>query len=639
MADFNVNTPQVNPSAQPVAPVAGDSTFASAAGDASRLLSSVGPAVAETAQRAYATGVKNAVSVKVADFTQQQLKVAQAVDQGKMSSAEAQTRLRSNFYQAIGQNPTIVDQLTEAHKTIVGTDTLGKNVADGTPQEQLDRKLKGEAASAGWIKPGMTQEDADLALSKYQQMKQGEQLLAQTQAQLTLERGRIGLTNDKLQTQQAKQSLATGAITQQTARLNLQEKTSQLASQNAIGQIQDGYGYKFATDLNAIRTQYDSGPKDAKSKVAYQQQIDNLMANVTQSVSGIGRNAGSDYINNVLTPMKMRADSLKQYVSGDLDGKALDNTFNNALAVQKVNIVGDPKVAKTLAISSLVRNIGGSFQEGLDATVLKIIGANGQHDAAAPVPGGQPADAHTTMLTTTNPDDAKAVDTYLGAMKVGLAHRASGQVNAKDGSLQELQTNMSSVLKSVSDYSSATKNPKQYNKVVDFLASPEFGQFSSSEDGKLTEDDAKNARLVLQQDYENVVLPLLKKTYTESVTGSEPISGGQFAGTEMRNGELRRADGAKTDTIQQTITPTFVGSGVTFRPNDPGDKDAMAKAKDLNSNVAPIINKLVRMSAHLEGHTNYKKTYTDEYANIFAPADKADEDKIGLPKVDLSNGE
>lgn len=639
MADFTVNTPQANPSSQPVAPVAGNTEFAQGVSDVGRLLSDVGPAIAQQSELAYKTGVKNAASVKVADFTQQQLKVAQAVDQGKMSSAEAQTRLRSNFYQAIGNNPTLVDQLTEAHKTIVGTDTLGKNVADGTPQEQLDRKLKGEAASAGWIKPGMTEAEADLALSKFQQMKQGEQLLAQTQANLTLERGRIGLQSDKIGLQAAKQSLATGAITQQTARLNLQEKSSQLASQNAIGQIQDGYGYKFSQDLNAIRTQFDNGPKDAKARVQFQQQIDNLQANVTQSVAGIGRNAGSDYINNVLTPMKMRADSLKSYISGDVDAKALENSNNNALAVQKANIIGDPQVARTIAISSLVRNVSGSFQEGLDATVLKIIGANGQHDQTAPAPGGAPQDAHTTMLTTTNPADAKSVDTYLGAMKVGLAQRATGNVNSKDGSLQELQTNMSSVLKSVSDYSSATKNPKQYNKVVDFLASPEYGQFASSEDGKFTEDDAKNARLVLQQDYENVVVPLLKKEYQSSVTGSEPISGGQFAGTEMRNGELQRADGAKTDTIQQTITPTFVGSGVTFRPNDPGDKDAMAKAKDLNQNVAPVINKLVRMSAHLEGHTNYKKTYTDEYANIFAPADKADEDKIGLPKVDLSNGE
>lgn len=639
MADFNVNTPEVNPSSQPVAPVAGDTAFADAAGSASRLFSSIAPAITEKSNLAYKQGIKDSTSIKVADFTQQQLKVAQAVDQGKMSSAEAQTRLRSNFYQAIGNNPTIVDQLTEAHKTIIGTDTLGKNVADGTPAEQLERKLKGEAASAGWIKPGMTEQDSDLALSKYQQMKQGEQLLSQTQAQLTLERGKIGLVNDKLQTQQAKQSLATGSITQQTARLNLQEKTSQVSSQHAIGQIQDGYNYKFATDLNAIRTQYDNGPKDAKSKVAYQQQIDNLLANVTQNVSGIGRSAGSDYINNVLTPMKMRADSLKSYVSGDLDSKALETTFNNALAVQKVNITGDPKVAKTLAISSLVRNIGGSFQEGLDATVLKIIGTNGQHDSPSTTPGGNPQDAPTTNLTTTHLDDAKSVDTYLGAMKVGLSHRASGQVSQKDGSLGELQTNMSSILKSIDYYQSAVKNPKQLNKVIDFLASPEYGQFASSEDGKLTEQDAKNASLILERDYTATVTPLLQKEYRSSVTGSEPISGGQFAGLEMRNNELGVASGAKTDTVQQTIKPVFVGSGITFRPNDPGDKDAVAKAKDLNSKVAPIVNKLVRMDAHLQGNTNYKKVWADKYASIFEPEDKADEDKIGQTKVDLSNGE
>ena len=638
MADFNVNAGEVNPNATPAQPVQGNTSFAEGLSGASRLVGATAPAFMETARQNYKLQIKDTASLKVAQFEQQQLKVAQAHEQGSITQAEANLRMRQNYYQAIGNNPTIVDQLTDAHKAIIGTDALGKNVAEGTPEEQLEKKLKGEAASAGWIKPGMSDADSDLALSKYQQMKQGEQLLSQQQAQLTLERGRIGLVSDKLGIQQQKQSLATGAITQQTARLNLQEKTTQIASQNALGQIQDGYGYKFATDLNAIRDQFEKGPKDATSRVQYQQQVDNLMANVTQQVSGLGRNAGAGYIDNILTPMKMRVESLKGYISGDVDAKALENVNNNALATQKALITGDPDVARTVAISGLVRNVSGSIADGIDRTVINLIRKNGKVGSGITAAGGLGEDDQPTAhLTTTDPVEAKSVDSYLATMKVALAKHPSGDINDKDGSLGELQTNMSSVLKSVSDYSSATKNPKQYNKVVDFLASPEYGQFASSDAGKLTSDDAKNAKLVLQQDYENVVLPLLRSEYTKSVTGSQPISGGPFAGTEMRNGELRRAEGAKADTVQQTVNPVFSGSGITFRANDPGDKDAVSKAKDLNKSVAPVINKLVRMSAHLEGSVNYKKVYTDNYADIFAPADKADEDKIGLPKVDLSN--
>lgn len=640
MADFNVNAGEVNPSVNPVSPVAGDTSLAENLGSASRLLGAVASPFMQTAQQNYKLQVKDTASLKVAQFTQQQLKVAQAVDQGKISSAEAQLRARQNYYQAIGNNPTIVDQLTEAHKQILGTDALGKNIAEGTPEEQMERKLKGEAASAGWIKPGMSDADSDLALSKYQQMKQGEQLLAQTQAQLTLERGRIGIQTDRVQLASARQSLTTGAITQQTARLNLQEKTSQIASQNALGQIQDGYGYKFATDLNSIRDQFEKGPKDAATRVKYQQQIDNLLANVTQNVSGVGRNAGSAYISDILTPMKMRVESLKSYVNGDLDAKALENTNNNALAVQKANILGDPDVANTVAISGLVRNVSGSIADGIDRQVVNLIRKNGKISSGLNAAGGLGTDdTPTAHLTTTDPVEAKSVDGYLATMKVALAKHPSGDINDKDGSLGELQTNMSSVLKSVSDYSSATKNPKQYNKVVDFLASPEYGQFASSDAGKLTSDDAKNAKLVLQQDYQNVVLPLLRDEYNKSVTGSQPISGGQFAGTEMRNGELRKAEGAKADTVQQTVTPVFAGSGVTFRANNPGDKDAASKAKDLNKSVAPVLNKLIRMDAHLAGSLDYKKIYNDNYAQEFLPRDKADEDKLGLPKVDLSNGE
>ena len=65
------------------------------------------------------------------------------------------------------------------------------------------------------------------------------------------------------------------------------------------------------------------------------------------------------------------------------------------------------------------------------------------------------------------------------------------------------------------------------------------------------------------------------------------------------------------------IKPTFTGAGVTFIAQ-PGSSNAIRiKAKDLNQKVAPVLNRLIRMSAHLAGGTNYKSVYDQNYSAIF----------------------
>ncbi|MNS33467.1 hypothetical protein D3C86_1339880 [compost metagenome] len=65
------------------------------------------------------------------------------------------------------------------------------------------------------------------------------------------------------------------------------------------------------------------------------------------------------------------------------------------------------------------------------------------------------------------------------------------------------------------------------------------------------------------------------------------------------------------------IKPYFSGGGVLFRADPTASTAVKNKVNDLNKSVAPIVNKLIRMDAHLGGDTNYKSSYDRNFKTIF----------------------
>src|SRR5690348_5243349 len=142
MADFNTSVQPVEGSSQPVAPVQGNTSVAqglqSFTGLAGGLAESLfGP----RAQQMQAKIQKQNENTAVASFYQQQLKVAQAVDQGAISSKEARMRMRANFYSAAANFQGDPQELATAQASIISNAGLGKVVDTGTEQEIAQREF------------------------------------------------------------------------------------------------------------------------------------------------------------------------------------------------------------------------------------------------------------------------------------------------------------------------------------------------------------------------------------------------------------------------------------------------------------------------------------------------------------------
>lgn len=598
MADFTTNVggaPQSAPT--PAQPVTDNSSLIglnAIANIGSKILSAGINVIQKKQEVDQQNNLNNAVSA----FSQKQLKLADAVEQGAMSSQEARMRMRKNYTDEISNNPGLTKILAETQASIINTAGLGKIVAEGTEQEKINVALQKEASLAGWIKPTASPDEQQAGIAAYSQFKRHEADINAQQNALQLasskvgyERAKIGLATDKIQQ-------VTAGYSQQSARINLIEAKQQQQSRQAVGGLADSYNYKFNQDLQEIEAKKDRGEITAQEAIKL---ADQQFATISQLVSSVGKDAGGDYVNNITRPMQMRYENSVKFLNGEIDKQILGNENERTLALQTKNLLGDPKVAKVVATSRLFGNANLAIIPGVNEAVMGILDKNTD-------PATKPAD----VLPDT-PDEKADVGNYLSLVKSSMSGFNGGNYGAdknKEATEEQLNANISNVLKGIDVHSVAVNNPAEYNQVVDFLASPEFGKFTSK-GGGIYQDAAQNASSVLQTQYVDQVLPLLKTEYENTAIGkvSSATSARGMSPSTAR-------PGVPTSSV---IKPFFTGGGVVFRAEGPeaNTTETKNKVKDLNNKVGSVLNKLLRMDAHLSGNTDYKAAYERYAPSIF----------------------
>lgn len=513
----------------------------------------------------------------VSEFATRQLKLADAVDQGAMPSQEARMRMRKNYTEAIANNPALAGELAKAQKDIVKNTGFGKIVEEGTEQEQIQLAAEKEATLAGWIKPHQDRAGREMATQAYLQFKRSQDMLAQEQARVSLETAKI--------------NQGTALYNRQSSRLGLMQKERAERSRVALGSVADAYNFKFSQDLGEIKARVDRNEISREDAILL---ADQQFSVLQQATASIGADAGGDYIANLTAPMKTRYENMRKFLTGEMSAQVLENQNEITLGLQKANLLGDPEVAKVVATSNLLPNASTSLLPALDKAVVGIMTKQSN-------PEGKNAD-----LMPDDDNGKKQVETYLNILKDNMRGATSGTLVNKGVAESEIDVNLTNVLKSVDAYSMTVEKPAEYNQIVDFLASPEFGKYTTVRGG-IPADAAHNAKQVLQQQYEQQVLPLLRDRYEEV----------KVAGTGVNPGP--RGGGAQFESAANVIKPLFTGAGVSFVVNPEFSKNTRAKleAQSLNREVAPILNKLIRMSAHLGGSQDYKAVYEQNYAEIF----------------------
>jgi cell fate (sporulation/competence/biofilm development) regulator YlbF (YheA/YmcA/DUF963 family) len=595
LADFTTNVSGVpQGGVTPQAPVVDNSSLITmnAIGNIGAKLLTVGAEVIQNKQK---VDQQNNLNNVITSFSQKQLKLADAVEQGVMSSQEARMRMRKNYTEEISNNPSLTKVLAQTQADIINTAGLGKIVAEGTEQEKINVALQKEATMAGWIKPDASPDEQQAGIAAYSQFKRHEaDINAQQNAlqlaasQVGYERAKIGLATDRIQQ-------VTAGYAQQSARINLIEARQQQQARQTVGGLADSYNFKFNQDLQEIERRKDAGEITPQEAIRL---ADQQFATISQLVSSVGRDAGGDYVNNITAPMRMRYENSVKFLNGEIDKQILGNENERTVALQMKNALGNPKVAQVVATSRLLGNANLALIPGVNEAVMSILDRNTN-------PETKPAD----VLPDT-PDDKADVGNYLGVLKSSMGNYTGGNVNGpKEETEAQLNANITNVLRGIDVHSVAVNNPAEYNQVVDFLASPEFGKFTSS-GGGIYQDAAQNASTVLQTQYVDQLLPLLKKEYESATLGARIPERGSTA-----NPTGKSVGGVPAS---NKIQPFFSGGGVVFRAVDgANDVATRNKVKDLNNKVGSVLNKLLRMDAHLSGNTDYKAAYERYAPSIF----------------------
>jgi hypothetical protein len=523
----------------------------------------------------------------VSDYSQKITMLADAVDQGVLTSAQAQTRVRALHQQYSASHPTLAGDFTKTTQELMQTAGLAKNVAEGTPQEKMLEEQTKKALGHGFIDPNRMNDKSyvDSALRNYLEFERaGEELKRSTEV-LGNARARMGLEKDKVDYKNAVQSNQLGAM-------NLELKRHEVQANRALSTMGGTYTQVFSEKLATIQKKVRDGQMKPEDGIAA---INNEYSIIHSTTSQLGMNAGSDKIKAIMGPMEGLRQTALDTISGKVSAEVAENQFKGWQAKSKFNMVNeDPELGRIVTISDLLG----------DANVVSGIISNAKFAKTMKnntTPNGRIDDMHPK----TEEERAGVKMVYNDVLKPNMLAVVNGKATEKQAA--EVATMFNNTLKSMDIYKSAVQNPKEYNEFMDFAASTEFGKYVEKSGG--VPADAGQLREVIRQNYEYSVLPLVQKKFKEAGIFVEPMGG--YAGQDDAMSPVSR-----------NVDVKFQGNGVVFVAKmgaDATDKDAKKKAEELNREVGPIINRLVKMDAHFSGGRDYKKAWETNYAPLFTP--------------------
>jgi hypothetical protein len=512
-------------------------------------------------------------------FLQAQLKIADAVDTGQMDSARGRILMRRNLTDAIANNPGMAVDLGKAHTSVLKTTGLAQAVYEGTENEQAQQSIDRKTIESGWASPNDSPEQKAQATAARLQFERGAEMASQQAKLYALEAAKIGLTNAGLTTQ-----------TKRVALLNAQNKAN---SQMAVGQITQAYGVRLNGEFERIRAGVEDGTIPREQGLMM---LDQTYLAVDQVVRQAGAQAGGDYVSNQAAPLTRQYENYKKYVSGEMTKEVLGNQNEIAVAIQTNNLLADPVSARLAAMSKVFPNSDVVTTLASNKQVMNYLKSGSNLDT-------KPADPFPD-----EPEDQKSVKIYFQHLDNSMKSLNAGTAIDPEGTAVEVNNNLTNVLRGISAYGNNVTNPSDFNSVVEFLSRPDIGKFIVKQGGLPDKVAAHNAGQVMQFEYEQAVLPLIKAEIDKAMVGG---SGGRNKGREFSvDNQASMAD---------LVEAKFIGGGVSFVPKGGGTNQfTMGRIKELNEKVTPVLNRLIRMTAHLGGTVDYKAVYESQYAEMFS---------------------
>ena len=518
----------------------------------------------------------------LSDYTNSNLKLAMAVEQGAMSSSKARTLMRVNTSTFIADNPSLREAAFKAHKSVVSGSGLGKVIAEGTNAEKLQIKLEEKAALEGWLSPDMSDTERADGVQNYLDNKQASRVLDES-------KNKIGLATSQLN------------LTQAQRKAKVAE--AEIASKRALGDTASAWSKRAVGEVESINRQVESGTlAPAEGEIRLKQ----LKATLSGELSRLGVAGGAEYLNTLSNPIMDIYDNGVEQVSGRIDAASvkLDNERKVAIATNK--LLQNEEAVRIKAAQSLSNHSDIISIAKISPIVVDFI-----QDA-------QDVGDTTEVANLTTSRNVKDTDLYLGLLKDNYKAEEAGK--ASEETKQFVLNGVNDMLKSLPTHEGSIKSVKQIASLVNHFASNDFGTYSVANKGKMDEGSAAESVQVIQRQIMEVLTPELDKFYN--------------SGFKISGNPKSRVNPLPPTEVSAAVMPTFANGSFKFipRPEFIKDPDVQARASRLTKDLSPTINKLIKAESHLMGHKSYSTTYQNLLPAMFPQEELGEGQQAG--KVD-----
>lgn len=510
-------------------------------------------------------------------YQQEVLRIADAVDQGSINPPAARMRLRALNSQYVANNPTILKDINDLHAKLVSTAGLGDIAVDGNEDYQRYKKLADDAVSGGWISNGVSLEQG---VANMQAAQRRGLVLKEATDKLELMKAQNGMVTEgqKFQVTNALKDFVLS--TQPWVQSQIEQARAAVSAGGNKGDIVLNLRTKVGEQLSIIGPLKAAGAEGDLSYLT--SSVDKQLQNFEDWTTG-------------------------KYTTDQYEARSKQITAQNELAIMTNSTLGP-----LISASKMIGNADVILTNRISEAVVDMFGVNLDFNT----------DENGAISFTQKPADVVGSEKEVKEVLSYARNAMQNSITTGDAdTTKEAGVWISNALRGVKQYS-ASANATDFNAVIEFFADPTVGQYSEINGGFIPKDSRDNANQVIQKQYADVLIPLIRSEYDNAIKYvNERIP--ELASTfdvQMRT----EVENISEIEIDKVIEPFWNGTGVEFRLNPKagvGLENNMiiqSAIQDLNSgptSIATPLNNLIRASAHINGNRDYQKTYEKDFVS------------------------
>jgi hypothetical protein len=539
----------------------------------------------------------------IADFASRQLLIADALEQGAItSSVQARALARKNLLEAIAANPSLARDLIAADGSLTSLPGGTGVISEDTEEEQRISAERDRLVSEGLV-------SATASDTEFETAAEQRRVAAEASRRY----------NERIQTIDL--ALRTN---------NLAQSERDRLESERVAETSRYVRDMVPAEQTRVKTQFDAILADSTLSEADKQiAIEDFYNQWLGEVAGTLGDVSSQQATYLLKPFEALRDSYLARATGEIGDAELKRQNERAVALQQALILADPDLAAVAATTELFGNsaIIDTFISGNPTTrnkLLQLLAGNNPNEPSV--------EGSTTF--TALPAEREAVKGYLNGITTALA---SPDAEVKAQATEQL----TAVLTSLEDYEGLIRSdPKKAIEVVNWLSSASFIRARNANPELF--EDIGGAVDVLTRHYSDEVWGLVEREFI----ANDIISVNNF-GREGVYNPLTGARELQGEAISSVPTTSRIGvrstaSGMEFYSLSPEpDADTRDKVFALNRDLKPVINTTVKAFAHLEGRTDYGAMFEEVAGEMLGPeavvdTDAEDDlslDDFVLPKV------